>query len=70
MPADLSEVYKEALSLDLAEYNGAGRYVLPVPATFVIDRNGVIRAAFVDLDYRQRVEPAEIVAALKTLGSK
>lgn len=68
VPADLSEVYKQRLSLDLAEYNGDGRYVLPVPATFVIDRSGVIRAAFVDVDYRKRVEPAAIVAALQELS--
>lgn len=48
VPSDLSDVYKKRLSLDLAEYNGEGRYVLPVPATFVIDRDGVVRAAFAD----------------------
>ena len=68
VPPDLSEVYKRRLSLDLAEYNGEGRYVLPVPGTFVIDRDGVVRAAFADVDYRKRVEPAEILAALKSLG--
>jgi len=67
VPADLREVYLRRLSLDLAEYNGEGRYVLPVPATFVIDRRGVVRAAFADLDYRMRVEPAEILAALRSL---
>jgi len=70
VPPDLSEVYKHRLSLDLAEYNGEGRYVLPVPATFVIDRDGVVRAAFADVDYRQRVEPAAVVAALQTLRAE
>lgn len=69
VPVDLSELYKR-LSLDLAEYNGEGRYVLPVPATFVIDRDGVVRAAFADVDYRKRMEPAAILAALKKLGGK
>jgi len=69
VPADLSEVYKKRLSLDLAEYNGAGRYVLPVPATFVIDREGVIRAAYAKVDYRMRMEPAAIVAALKSMSA-
>lgn len=70
VPAELSEVYKKRLSLDLAEYNGEGRYVLPVPATFVIDRNGTIQAAFADVDYRQRVEPAVILAALEAIRAK
>jgi len=43
--------------------------VLPVPATFVIDRDGVVRAAFADVDYRKRMEPAAILAALKGLGN-
>lgn len=67
VPADLNEVYQDRLDLDLAAYNGPGRRVLPVPATFVIDTNGVIQAAFADVDYRRRMEPAAIVAALAAL---
>lgn len=67
VPAELSEVYRARLGLDLAEYNGPGRYVLPVPATFVIDRDGVIRARFAEVDYRQRMEPGAILAALRAL---
>jgi len=68
VPADLDAVYRERLGLDLAEYNGPDRRVLPVPATFVIDGDGVIRAAFADVDYRQRMEPAAIIAALDQVG--
>jgi peroxiredoxin len=67
VPSDLSEVYKQRLSLDLAKYNGEGRYVLPVPATFVIDRSGTIKAAYADVDYRNRVEPTTIIAELRAL---
>jgi peroxiredoxin len=38
-----------------------------VPGTFIVDRNGLIQASFVDADYRRRMEPSEILAALKTL---
>jgi peroxiredoxin len=69
VPSDLSDVYGRLLSLDLGEYNGEGRYVLPVPATFVIDREGVIRAAYANVDYRMRMEPAAIVAALKAVNA-
>ncbi len=64
VPADLSDVYKRNFRLDLAEYNGKDRYLLPVPGTFVIDRRGIIRAVYADPDYRQRMEPAAILAAL------
>jgi peroxiredoxin len=70
VPPKLSNLYKQRLSLDLADYNGPGRYVLPVPATFVIDRSGVIRAAFADVDYRKRMEPADIVEALTNLNGR
>jgi len=69
VPDDLIDIYKNRLSMDLAEYNGEGRYVLPVPATFIIDREGVVRAAFADVDYRKRVEPSAILEALKRLDS-
>jgi peroxiredoxin len=48
--------------------NGDESWVLPAPATFVIDRDGTIALAFVDTDYRNRLEPADILAALKTLS--
>lgn len=49
---------------DLPAINGNGRWALPVPATFVIDAQGVITQAHVDVDYRRRAEPAEIVARM------
>ena len=67
VPDAVSDVYRRNFKLDLAEYNGAGRYVLPVPATYVIDRAGIVRFAFADTDYRKRAEPAAIVEALKGL---
>lgn len=67
VPEEISELYKDRFSLDLAEYNGKGRYVLPVPATFVIDQTGTIQAAFVDTDYRQRVEPKQVLDILAVL---
>jgi peroxiredoxin len=67
VPPELSEVYKHAFGLDLADYNGAGRYVLPVPGTFVIDSRGIIRGAFAKTDYTQRMEPSVILEILKTM---
>ncbi|MDQ0748271.1 peroxiredoxin [Streptomyces africanus] len=41
---------------------------LPLPATYVIDRYGVIRWAFVGTDYTTRAEPADILGALDTMS--
>jgi peroxiredoxin len=63
----LDAAYKRAYGLDIATFNGAGRLGLPIPGTFVIDRAGIVRAAFVDTDYKKRMEPADILAALKSI---
>ncbi len=53
--------------LDLSKFNGDSSNELPLGATYVIDKEGVIRYAFVDGDYRKRAEPSAVVAALKSL---
>ncbi|MFC5050748.1 redoxin domain-containing protein [Rubritalea spongiae] len=40
---------------------------LPLPATYVISSDGIIRYAFADADYRRRAEPSRIIDALKAL---
>jgi peroxiredoxin len=67
VPEALSDLYRRNFRLDLAEYNCPGRHVLPVPGTYVIDHNGVVRFAYADTDYRKRAEPARIVEALEAL---
>ena len=66
LPADLIEVYKNH-GLDIEAFNGKGRNVLPVPGSFVIDSNGLVRAMFADTDYKKRMEPSTIINALKTI---
>lgn len=63
LPPALVETYK-AFGNDLAKVNGNGRWVLPVPATYLIDTGGRIVWAHVDADYTTRAEPAEVIAAL------
>jgi peroxiredoxin len=65
LPDDLIGVYR-GFGLDLEKANGS--WTLPMPARFVIDRGGVIRAADVDPDYTRRTEPAATVEVLRTLG--
>ncbi|MGE9270681.1 MAG: redoxin domain-containing protein [Verrucomicrobiales bacterium] len=42
---------------------------LPLPATYLISPDGIIRYAFVDADYRRRVEPNRLIDALQALQS-
>lgn len=68
LPEELRRLYIEDFDLDIADYNGEGRYGLPVPGTFIIDRDGVIRAAYADTDYTRRMEPAAIIEALSDIA--
>jgi len=54
---------------DLTKWNGDESWELPLPATYVIDSEGVIRYAFVDPDYKRRAEPSKIVDVLRGLQS-
>jgi peroxiredoxin len=54
--------------VDLAKANGDDSWTLPMPARYVIDRDGVIRDAQVDPDYTRRPEPSETVAVVRALG--
>ena len=44
-------------------------WLLPIPAVFVLDRDGIVRARHVDPDYRRRMEIDDLVAAVRALGS-
>jgi peroxiredoxin len=50
--------------IDLRQANGAQEDVLPVPATYVIGRNGRIRYVYFNPDYKQRASVRRIAAAL------
>ncbi|OYW73697.1 MAG: hypothetical protein B7Z37_20555 [Verrucomicrobia bacterium 12-59-8] len=67
LTATVRDLYKQ--HFDLLEYNGAEASddTLPLAATYIIDRDGTIRYAFLDADYRKRAEPAELAAFVKQL---
>jgi peroxiredoxin len=52
---------------DIPAMNGVDKWELPIPATYVIDSDRVIRYAYVDVNHRRRAEPSEIVAAAARL---
>jgi peroxiredoxin len=54
------------LGRDLVAHNGSQTWELPITATYVIDPNGLIVFAHVDADYRDRLDPALIVEALRS----
>jgi peroxiredoxin len=57
--------FMTAAGLDLPEYQANESWMVPVPATFVVGREGRIEARFVDPDYRKRMTIESILAAFR-----
>ncbi|MFH5183393.1 peroxiredoxin-like family protein [Paenibacillus sp. TAB 01] len=57
----------EGFGLDLAEYNHASKWILPVPAVFMIDESSIIRSSYVNPNFMQRQSPEEIIRELQKL---
>ena len=62
---DALQAPMKQLGIDLAKYNGDDSWELPIPATYVIASDGTIKLAYVDADYRRRLEPRAILDALR-----
>jgi peroxiredoxin len=69
VPQELHELYKNRFNFDITDYNGKNRFGLPVPGTFVIDQDGTIKAAYAKTDYKKRMEPEDIIKALKVINA-
>ncbi|WP_372594761.1 peroxiredoxin-like family protein [Actinotalea sp.] len=63
------EVLTEA-EAKAARARGTTTEILPVPATYVVGTDGVVRYAFVDTDHRRRAEPDDLVAAVASLTAQ
>jgi peroxiredoxin len=61
---ELRPIYLGA-GLDIPAYNGDDSFCLPVPATYIVGTDGIIKADFVNADYTKRMEPAEILTTLQ-----
>jgi len=63
VPAEQEAVYRRAF-VNLPFVNGDASWELPIPATYVVDRDGTVLHASANEDYRERPEPADIVRFL------
>jgi peroxiredoxin len=71
VPDRIRELYRR-IDLDLGARHGSAHddvWLLPIPATYIVDRRGIVRFAEVDCDFRRRMEPAAIIRALDELAA-
>jgi peroxiredoxin len=45
---------------------GTDKWMLPIPATFIVGTDGIVRGRFVDPDYRLRMAVEDLIAALRS----
>jgi len=64
VPAAQEAIYRRAF-VNLPFTNGDDSWELPIPATFIIDKNGTILFASANEDYTDRPEPSELVTILR-----
>jgi len=63
---DVRQAYMER-GRDFARIYGNDAWMLPAPATYVVRQDAIVARAYVDPDFRRRLEPAEILKSLAAL---
>jgi peroxiredoxin len=63
LPGYLRDHYQR-IFVNLAHCNGDQNWELPLPATFILERDGRVLWRWAEADFRRRAEPAEILRAL------
>jgi peroxiredoxin len=54
----------ETLGIDLRQFQGNDGWLLPLPATLVVGRDGLVKARFIDPDFRNRMNTEDIFMAV------
>src|SRR5215831_15871035 len=67
LPSYLEELYR-SFGIPLDTFHGEPAYRLPLPARYVVDWQGQVRAADVNADYTVRPDPEETLATLAGLS--
>lgn len=53
--------------IDLGTFQRSDGWFLPIPATLVVDRRGIVRHSYVNADFRERIEPGSVPRLLSEL---
>ncbi|GMK38800.1 alkyl hydroperoxide reductase [Paenibacillus sp. CCS19] len=67
LPDYLQQTFLNVMKRDLTVYNASNLWVLPVPATLVIDQVGIIQFASVNPDFMERTDPQYVIEQLEKL---
>ncbi|KAI8952619.1 AhpC-TSA-domain-containing protein [Xylaria longipes] len=57
----------KSLGIDLNEHNGDGTWEVPVPATLLVDKDGIVRNTAIEPDYKLRLDPKQALEWIDAL---
>ena len=61
---EIREIY-QTMGIDVPEYNGDDSFELPIPATYVVGKDGTVLKAFADPDHTKRLDVEDILEVLR-----
>ena len=64
---EIQELYPGIFGVDVSTHNANGSWSLPVPGTFIVGKDGIVRRQHVRADFALRMEPADVIEALEAL---
>jgi peroxiredoxin len=65
VPLATEERYKTKMGITLNDEKSTGKAVLPAPAVFILDQQGIVKFSFVNPDFKVRISPELLVQAAK-----
>ncbi len=68
LDSELQGFYIDHLKVDLTKENGDASWNLTVPATYILDKNGIVRDRFVSMNFMERMEPEKAIESINTLS--
>lgn len=68
LPEELHELYLK-FGINIPKSNGDDSWEIPMPGTYVIDKDGTVQYAYANADYTKRAEPDEVISKLKEINN-
>ena len=62
---DMVEIIKGQLGAEVVTLEGESKVVLPVPAAYIIDTTGLVKFAYVNPNFQQRINPQLLLQAAR-----
>jgi peroxiredoxin len=63
---EVQRLYRD-VGIDLEHYHGNDGHFLPMAAKFLVGQDGLVKARRVNIEFRERMEPEELIGALERL---